>query len=356
MRPLRPLLLALATFTFCHPVLLTRAQDPPAAAAAAVPRLRALDFSLFTAALANFTPDRAAQLHTAVKTATLTEVQAALTTGIYTAEELTLYFLQRIQRYDETLRSYMELNPACLDEARASDRRRASGKLLGPLDGIPINLKDNIGTAAPLHTTAGAEILLNDSPDKNAAVTRRLRAAGTVLLGKASLSELAGTLTTQPPGYNAISGIGVNAYRRGLPVSGSSSGSAISTSAGLTLLSVGSETSGSLIAPGSSNGVVAMKPGLGVVSGEGIIPLIRFQDSAGPMARHVADAAAMLSVMDEKDTDYLIGLQPDALAGVPVGVLRASLSDKSSGGNNTEWLRRIDEGLTKAKSRRPRYP
>jgi amidase len=112
------------------------------------------------------------------------------------------------------------------------------------------------------------------------------------------------------------------------------------------MVSVGTETSGSLIAPGACNGVVAMKPGLGVVSGEGIVPLIRFQDSAGPVARRVADAALLLGVMDEKDTDYTAALKPDALAGVPAGVLRGSLT----GHENTEWLRRIDEGLRKAKA------
>jgi len=324
--------------------------DAPPPAKPTVPRLRPLDFTPFAADLEKIAPARLAALRDLVREASLTEIQSALKAGQVTSEELTLLFLSRIQRYDESLRSYLELNPRCLEEARDADRRRATGQGRGPLDGIPLNLKDNIGTAAPLHTTAGAEILLNHSPARDATVTRRLREAGAILLGKASLSELAGSLTTEPPGYNAISGIGVNAYRNGLEVSGSSSGSAISLSAGLTLISVGSETSGSLISPGSCNGVVAMKPSLGVVSGEGVVPLIRFQDSAGPMARNVADAALLLGVMDEKETDYAAGLKPHALEGVATGVLRASLTGADPAPGTKEWLRRIDEGLGKAKA------
>jgi len=211
-----------------------------------------------------------------------------------------------------------------------------------------VNLKDNIATVAPLHTTAGAEILLDHSPAADAAVVKKLRDAGAVILGKASLSELAGTLTTEPPGYNAISGMGVNPYRADLPVSGSSSGSAISTSAFLTMASVGTETSGSLIAPGASNGVVAMMPGPGVVSGEGIVPLIRFQDSAGPIARSVRDAALLLAVMDEAETDYVAALDRAALKGVAAGVLRKGiLANKGEDGTHF-WLVRIGDGLKKA--------
>ncbi len=351
MSPFPSILMAFAASAVClFPPPAAAQEANPQPVPPAIPRLKSLDFAPFSPSMEGLGGERAAELHNLVKNATLQEVQAALTSGIYTSEELTVYFLKRIRRYDDDLRCYLELNPLCLEEARESDRRRAAGRSRGPLEGIPLNLKDNIGTVAPLHTTAGAEILLTHSPAKDATVTRRLREAGTVILGKASLSELAGSLTTDPPGFNAISGMGVNAYRKGLPVSGSSSGSGISTSAGLTLLSVGSETSGSLIAPGAANGVVAMKPGLGVVSGEGIVPLIRFQDSAGPIARHVADAALLLGAMDELDTDYTAALKPDALEGVAVGVLRASLAGKSPAGKNTEWLRRIDEGLGKSKA------
>jgi amidase len=263
-----------------------------------------------------------------------------------TSDDLTLCLLGRIKHYDGTLRSYTEINPRCLEEARIADYERAAGKARGPLHGVPMNLKDNIGTAAPMHTTAGAEILLNHSPARDAAIVTQLRQAGVVILGKASLSELAGTLTS--PGYNAVSGNGINPYGKGLPVSGSSSGSAISINACLTVVSVGSETSGSLVSPGSMNGVVAMKPSLNLVSGDGIVPLVRFQDSAGPMARNVIDAAILLSVMDSAETDYAATLDAKALDGISVGFLRADISRGKNPPRNAEWLALIEEGLRKA--------
>lgn len=315
-----------------------------------VPRLRELDFTPFEAALGRLSSESVKRVTTLIEASTVMQVQAALQAKEVTSEELTLVLLDRIRRYDGRLRSYIELNPGCLEEARASDRERAEGRWLGPLHGIPLSLKDNIGTVAPMHTTAGAEILLDHSPAKDAVLVTKLKAAGAVVLGKAALSELAGVLTTEPAGYNAVSGIGVNPYGEGFPVSGSSSGSAIATSAGLAMVSVGTETSGSLISPASMNGVVAMKPSLGVVSGEGVVPLIRFQDSAGPVGRWVEDAAVLLGAMDVGEEDYVEGLKANALEGVAVGVLRAGILAKGEDGEEAEWLRRIDEGLSRAKA------
>jgi amidase len=313
-----------------------------------LPRLRELDFAPFQKALASIGKKRLAAVDLLVREGNLDTVGAAMTAGEVTSEELTLYFLKRIRSHDGHLRSTLELNPLALEEARTADRERKAGKGRGPLHGIPVNLKDNIGTVAPLHTTAGAEIMIDHSPAAEAVVVKKLRAAGAVILGKASLSELAGTLTTEPPGYNAISGMGVNPYRAGLPVSGSSSGSAISTSAFLTMVSVGSETSGSLISPGASNVVVAMMPGPGVVSGEGIVPLIRFQDTAGPVGRSVRDVARLLAAMDEDETDYAAALDKGALEGVAVGVLRRGIIEESRTTETAFWLDRIDGGLRKA--------
>lgn len=313
-------------------------------------RLRELDFSPFEAALAGVDPVRLAEITPLVSTADLPRIQEKMAAGELNSEELTLCLLDRIRRHDDHLRSYLELNPHALDEARAADRRRAEGQFRGPLHGIPVSVKDNIATAAPMHTTAGAEILIDHSPPDDARVVKMLREAGAVILGKASLSELAGSLTTAPPGYNAISGRGVNPYEDGLPVSGSSSGSAIATSALLAIVSVGTETSGSLIAPASSNGVVAMKPGFGVVSGEGIIPLIRFQDSAGPVARSVIDAAHLLTALSHVGTDFAAELKVGALDGVRVGVLRKGIIDRDETGESGFWLSRIDEGLRRAKA------
>jgi len=313
-----------------------------------LPRLRELDFTPFEKDLAAIGKKRLAAVDRLVRGGDIDLVSGAMAKGEVNAEELTLYFLDRIRRHDGRLRSYLELNPAALEEARTADRERAGGKVRGLLHGMPVNLKDNIGTVAPLHTTAGAEILIDHSPTEDAELVKKLRAAGAVILGKASLSELAGSLTTEPPGYNAISGMGVNPYRAGLPVSGSSSGSAISTSAFLTMVSVGSETSGSLISPGASNGVVAMMPGPGVVSGEGIVPLIRFQDTAGPVGRSVRDVARLLEAMDEGESDYAATLDPAALEGIAVGVLRRAILEDSRDDGAEFWLTRIDEGLKKA--------
>ncbi len=315
-----------------------------------IPRLRELSFTFLTDDRPLPGEERTAQITALIKDATVLEVQAALTAGTVTSEELTGYFLNRIRRQDGLLRSYMEVNPRCLEEARAADRLRKEGKVLGPLHGIPLNVKDNIGTAAPMHTTAGAEILLQHAPARDAVLVKQLRDAGAVILGKASMSELAGVLTTKPAGYNAVSGIGVNPHGRQLPVSGSSSGSGISVSACLTMLSVGTETSGSLISPAAANGVVAMKPSLGLVSGEGIVPLIRYQDSAGPVTRSVTDAAVLLAALDMGEADYAVGLDAGALNGVSVGVLRQDITGPGNPGRHAGWLALMDEGLGKAKA------
>lgn len=341
-------LILCCVFSAVLPIGCKRAEPVPENESSNLPRLRELDFAPFEKALAAIGKRRLAAVDRLVRKGDVASVGAAMAKGDVSSEELTVFFLDRIGQEDGNLRSYLELNPRALDEARAMDKRRAAGTNLGPLHGIPVNLKDNIGTVAPLHTTVGAEILLDHSPAADAALVKKLRAAGAVILGKASLSELAGTLTTEPPGYNAIGGMGVNPYRADLPVSGSSSGSAISTSAFLTMVSVGTETSGSLISPGASNGVVAMMPGPGVVSGEGIVPLIRFQDTAGPIARSVRDAALLLAVMDETETDYVTALDAAALEGVAVGVLRKGILENEGEDGTLFWLGRIDEGLKKA--------
>ena len=291
------------------------------------PRLRALDFSPFDKALAGFADARAAAVGTVVRAGNVPTVQAALQQGRFKAEDLLLYHLQRVRRHDDRLRSLLELNPRALDEARASDARRAAGKGLGPLDGIPVTLKDNIETAGPMHTTAGAELMLDRIAAQDAPLVAQLRAAGAVILGKANLSEFAGVITDSPlagGGSSAVGGQALNPH--GVPITGgSSAGSAVGTAAGLTMLSVGTETSGSLLAPAAWNSVVAMKPGRGVVDGRGIVPLLRNNDSAGPVARSVVDAALLLDVIDNRSTDYLAALKVDALDGVTVGLLSSAV-------------------------------
>ncbi len=290
------------------------------------PRLRPLDFSPFEEVLAGFTEERANEIGTLVFSApSIIDVQVAVQGGEFSYEELTLWFLDRIQRYDETLRTYIELNPNALEEARAADALLAEGTVLSALHGIPVNLKDNIDTTAPMHTTGGSEILLNNVPAADAPLVAQFRAAGAVILGKAGLSEFAGGIDLFHPGFNAVGGQVGNPYGAQFSPSGSSAGSGASTAAFLTMVSVGSETAGSLIAPASWNGVVGMYPGDGVVDGSGIIPLIANNDTAGPIGRSVTDVAILLNAIDTSDTDYVASLDVASLDGAQVGVLAGSI-------------------------------
>ena len=182
------------------------------AKAANTPRLRALDFAPFEKDLAAFTPERAAAVDAIVKGADVAQVQDAVKAGKLTYAELTLYFLSRIQKYDETLRTMVELNPNALKEAQAADALRKQGKTTGPMLGIPVTLKDNIETAAPMHTTGGAEILVKNQPKADASFVKQLREAGAVILGKANLSEFAGGIAMLPPGASAVGGLTINPH------------------------------------------------------------------------------------------------------------------------------------------------
>lgn len=292
-------------------------------------RLRPLDFAPFDAALASLQvpPDADAFL----RVAGISDLQAAMAAGELTSEAITLWHLDRIRRLDEDLRGMLELNPAALDEARAADARRAAGTTLGPLDGIPVTLKDNIGTASPMHTTANAAVLLEHSAREDADLVVSLRAAGAVIIGKASLSEFAGAVSTGYPsgGSGAVGGQAVNPLGP-YPTYGSSSGSAISVAAHYAAVSVGTETSGSLVAPAAVMSLVAMKPSAGLVSTTGVVPLVRANDGPGPIARSVTDAALLLAAIDTAEVDYAAGLSPDALTGVRVGVL---VEDMARAGN-----------------------
>ena len=195
------------------------------AEASNTPRLRALDFAPFEKELAAFTPERAAAVDAIVKDADIAQVQDAVKAGKLTYAELTLYFLARIQQYDETLRTMLELNPDALKEAQAADQLLKDGKATGLMLGIPVTLKDNIETAAPLHTTGGSEILLNNQPKADASFVKQLREAGAVILGKANLSEFAGGVAMLPPGASAVGGLTMNPHGD-FSAGGSSSGSA----------------------------------------------------------------------------------------------------------------------------------
>jgi amidase len=233
-----------------------------------------------------------------------------------------------IDRRGPTLRSVIELNPDALADARALDRERAEKGPRGPLHGIPILLKDNVATAGPMETTAGSMALVGFRPPADAALVARLRAAGAVILGKANLSEWANFRSSRSSsGWSARGGQVRNPYVLDRSPCGSSSGSGVAVAANLVAAAIGTETDGSVVCPASANGIVGIKPTVGRVSGEGIIPIAHSQDTAGPMARTVADAALVLAAIAEEvegqaPIDVAAALDAGALRGKRIGVAR----------------------------------
>lgn len=247
---------------------------------------------------------------------TIAELGRRMAEGERTSREITGLYLDRIEALDDQgprLRSVIETNPDALEIAEELDRERAAGTVRGPLHGVPILLKDNIATADRTTTTAGSLALEGSIPPRDAFVTARLRQAGAVLLGKANLSEWANFRSQRSSsGWSARGGQCRNPYVLSRNPCGSSSGSGAATSANLCAAAVGTETDGSIICPSSANGLVGIKPTVGLVSRSGIVPISAVQDTAGPMARTVADAAALLSGMTGRDP------LDEATAGSPV--------------------------------------
>ncbi|WP_222710486.1 amidase family protein [Quadrisphaera setariae] len=231
---------------------------------------------------------------------TVPEVQERVEAGDLTAEGLTAAYLQRIRDVDPQVGAVLALDPTALEQARASDAHRAAHGARSPLEGVPVLLKDNIGSAG-LPTTAGSRALLgNLAPD--AFLTAQLRAAGAVVIGKANLSEWANFRSTSATsGWSGVGGQTRNPYALDRDPCGSSSGSGASVAASLAQLAIGTETDGSIVCPAATNGVVGVKPTLGVVSRTGVVPLSLEQDTAGPLARHAVDAALAMEVLDGTD-------------------------------------------------------
>ncbi|HYO58362.1 amidase [Archangium sp.] len=273
--------------------------------------------------------------------ATLSELQAAMQSGKSTAHGLAERYLARIQEMDRTgdspLNSVIELNPDALAIAAALDEERKARGPRGPLHGIPVLIKDNIATADKMQTTAGSLALVGAIPSRDAFVVERLRIAGAVILGKTNLSEWANFRSTHSSsGWSGRGGQCRNPYALDRTPSGSSSGSGAATAANFCAVSVGTETDGSIVSPSAACSLVGLKPTLGLVSRSGIIPLAHSQDTAGPMARTVADAAALLGVLAGIDpgdavtatsrghalVDYTRFLDPDGLKGARIGVPR----------------------------------
>lgn len=274
---------------------------------------------------------------------TIADAQAAMRSVRVSARRLTEMYLERIEKIDRggpALNSVIELNPEAVAIAEALDREREAGRVRGPLHGVPVLIKDNIATADRMETTAGSLALVGAKPSMDAFIVQRLRDAGAVIIGKTNLSEWANFRSSHSTsGWSGRGGQTRNPYALDRNPCGSSSGSGAAVSANLCLVAVGTETDGSIVCPSGTCGVVGIKPTLGAVSRFGIIPIAHSQDTAGPMARTVADAATLLNVLaaaDPRDrvktiggdavtykpTDYTQSLDPTGLRGARIGVAR----------------------------------
>jgi amidase len=269
--------------------------------------------------------------------ATIDDMQERMRSGQETAKGLTEKYLEHIAAVDGQLRSVLELNPDAVAQAATLDQERRAGHVRGPLHGIPVLLKDNIATQDRMHTTAGSLALLEAKVPGDAFLVERLRRAGAVLLGKTNLSEWA-NFRSRPSssGWSGRGGQTRNPYALNRSPSGSSSGSGVAVAASLCAVAVGTETDGSIVSPCAANGLVGVKPTVGLVSRTGVIPISHSQDTAGPMARTVRDAALVLAVLTGADPsdpasrapgarfdlDFVSGLRREALRGARIGVPR----------------------------------
>ncbi len=287
--------------------------------------------------------------------ATIPQMQAAMAEGRTTSREIVLQYLTRIALYEDKLNAAITINPNALKEAEERDRERAQGKIRGPLHGIPVALKDNIHTT-DMPTTGGALVFDGFVPPYEATLTRNLREAGAIILAKTGMTELANWVASgMPANYNALTGYGFNPYdprrdpreatfdgRPALSTGGSSSG--IGTAANFWAANVGTETSGSILSPSNQNMLVGIKPTVGRISRYGVIPITADQDTAGPMAKTVTDAAILLGVLESATPDpndpatgrctpppgrdYTRFLRADGLKGARIGIPRAFFYDR----------------------------
>ncbi len=272
----------------------------------------------------------------AVDEVPLSQIAADLAAGKTNSVAVTQAYIARIETYDAALNAVIAIAPDAVPQAAASDQRRRQGEALGPLDGVPVLLKDNID-AVGMPTTAGSYALIDNMPVRDSEVAKRLRAAGAVILGKANTSQWAGLRTSDSFNGSTVGGGAHNPYDLARSASGSSSGSGIAAAVSFAAAAVGTDTTGSIVSPSSYNGVVGLRPTVGLISRRGIVPVSLTQDTAGPMARNVMDAAMLLTALAGTDpadpasvqanahtSGYAQGLSRDALKGVRLGVLRAT--------------------------------
>lgn len=276
---------------------------------------------------------------------TVAEISRMLAEGEISSRQLVLNYMERIALYDKSgpmLNSVLELNPDALFIAEAMDRERAKGRLRSPLHGIPILIKDNINTHDKMRTSAGSIALDDNFAPYDAFIVKKLRDAGLIIMGKTNMTELANYMSyTMRNGYSSRGGQVINPYNPEGDVWGSSSGSAVAMSANLCALAIGTETDGSIIWPSHMNSTVGLKPTRGLVSRTGIIPICTAQDTAGPMTRTVADAAALLNIIVGEDPedpstwcrdipeDYTAYLDKGGLKGLRLGINRGYYEDFS---------------------------
>ncbi|MCB1601791.1 MAG: amidase, partial [Xanthomonadales bacterium] len=268
----------------------------------------------------------------------IAQAQEDLAAGHYTSQQLVQHYLERIARLDHdgpAINAVLALQPEALAQAEALDRERQQDEVRGPLHGLPMLIKDNIDTA-DMPTTAGARAMAGHRPAQDAFIVARLRAAGALILGKTNLSEWANFRSNRSSsGWSGLGGQTRNPYDPTRNPCGSSSGTGAAIAADFAVVGIGTETDGSIMCPSGVNGLVGIKPTVGLVSRSGIIPISASQDTAGPMARSVADAAAVLSVIagtdpedpatvdaDRHRVDYREVLDQASLQGVRIGVLR----------------------------------
>ncbi|MEQ9439814.1 MAG: amidase [Cyclobacteriaceae bacterium] len=286
-------------------------------------------------------PHRRARTDVDVVETTIADLQAGMEAGDFTARDLVETYLRRIEEIDQagpTLRSVIEVNPEALAIADRLDEERQQGKVRGLMHGIPVMVKDNIDTADQMQTTAGSLALMGSPPAQDAFLVQQMREAGVVLLGKTNLSEWANFRSSRSSsGWSGRGGQVHNPYVIDRNPCGSSSGSGVAVSANLCAIAIGTETNGSIVCPSQANGIVGIKPTVGLVSRSGIIPISHSQDTAGPMARTVTDAAILLGILtgsDPRDAvtqasqgkahqDYTQFLEADGLNGARIGVGRS---------------------------------
>ena len=258
-------------------------------------------------------------------TESIASLGGRLASGTLSAVALAEHCLDRIERHDGAVNAIIELNPEALEIAAERDRERRAGQVRGPLHGLPIALKDNIDTADRMATSAGSLALAGSRARRDAHIVTRLREAGTVLLAKTNLSEWANYRSTRSSsGWSSRGGQTRNPYALDRTPGGSSSGSAVAVAAGFVVAAIGTETDGSIVTPAAMNSVVGIKPSLGLVSRSGIIPIAHSQDTAGAMARSVADAALVLAAVAGPDP-------ADPATAVPPGETLASLETLDAG-------------------------